>query len=103
MKPLTWRLIFFCPLVLLVIVLGLLIATAPKHQVAIIRVVDASGKPLAGSVVRPEGLRTKPGPYVSGWYSWRADLNGVTNPPVTTDTDGYARVPYPKYVFERIE
>jgi len=27
----------------------------------------------------------------------------VPNPPVTTDKDGYARVPYPKYVFERIE
>src|SRR6266446_2403201 len=77
--------------------------TAPKHPVALIRVVDASGKPLAGAVVLPEGLRTKAGPYVSGWYGWRSDANGVTNPPVTTDKDGYARVPYPKYVFERIE
>lgn len=27
----------------------------------------------------------------------------MPNPPVTTDIDGYARVPYPKHVFERIE
>src|SRR4030095_13689095 len=77
--------------------------TAPKHPVALIRVVDAAGKPVAGAKVKPEGLRTKPGPYVSGWYGWRSDVNGVTNPPVTTDKDGYARVPYPTYVFERIE
>jgi len=51
----------------------------------------------------PEGLRTKPGPYVSGWYGWRSDANGVPNPPVTTDKAGYGRVPYPTYVFERIE
>jgi len=103
MKTATKWLLVLCPLVVLIMVFVLLIATAPKHKVAVIRVVDASGKPLAGSVVRPEGLRTKPGPYVSGWYSWMPESNGVPNPPVTTDKDGYARVPYPKYVFERIE
>jgi hypothetical protein len=34
-----------------------LIATAPKNPVALIRVVDASGTPLAGAIVRPEGLQ----------------------------------------------
>ncbi len=103
MKPITWRLICLAASVFVVLLLVALIATAPKHPVALIRVVDASGMPLVGAVVLPEGLRTKPGPYVSGWYGWRTAANGVPNPPVTTDKDGYARVPYPKYVFERIE
>jgi len=85
------------------LLLAWLIATAPKHPVALIRIVDSSGTPLAGSIVRPEGLRTKPGPYVSGWYGWATGNNHVPNPPVTTDKNGYVRVPYPKYVFERIE
>jgi len=83
--------------------LAALIATAPKHPVALIRVVDATGKPVAGAIVLPEGLRTKAGPYVSGWYGWRTEGHGVPNPPVATDQDGYAPVPYPKFVFERIE
>lgn len=88
-----------------VVVLSLfgLAMTAPKHPVAVIRVQDAAGKPVAGAVVQPEGLRTKPGPYVGGWYGWNALTSGVTNPPVTTDAAGSAVVPYPKYVFERIE
>lgn len=81
---------------------GILFATAPRHPMAVIRVVNAAGKPIAGAVIQPEGLRTKPGPYVSGWYGWPAE-NGVSNPPVTTDADGYACVPYPKFVFEHLE
>src|SRR5438034_4573000 len=65
--------------------------------------VHASGKPLTGAIILPEGLRTKPGPYVSGWYTWLANVNGVPNPPVATGKDGCALVPYPKFVFERIE
>jgi hypothetical protein len=90
-----------------VCVVGLLVAlfvSAPKHPVALIRVVDSSGKPVAGAVIRPEGLRTKFGPYMSGWYGWGTALQrGVLAKTVRTDIDGYARVPYPKYVFERIE
>jgi hypothetical protein len=85
---------------------GLLVWTvflAPGHPVALLRVVDSAGKPITGAVIRPEGLRTKPGPYVSGWYGWRTGKDGVPNPPVTTDAEGNVRVPYPKYVFERIE
>ncbi|MEK7675307.1 MAG: hypothetical protein AAB676_05670 [Verrucomicrobiota bacterium] len=103
MQPITRRLTFLAASLLFALLLVVLIATAPKHPVALIRVVDASGRPLVGAIVLPEGLRTKPGPYASGWYGWRTGQNGVPNPPVTTDKDGYARVPYPKYVFERIE
>ena len=86
-----------------VLLLGWLLWSAPRHPVALIRVVDAAGKPVAGAVIRPEGLRTKAGPYVSGWYGWVTDKHGVPNTPVSTDANGYAHVPYPKYVFERIE
>jgi hypothetical protein len=103
MKPIRWRLIFLAASVLVVIVLGVLLATAPKHPVALIRVVDTTGKPIGGAIILPEGLRTKPGPYRSGWYGWMADRNGVPNPAVTTDKHGFARIPYPKFVFERIE
>ena len=77
--------------------------SAPKHPVALIRVVDAAGKPVAGAIITPEGLRTKSGPYQSGWYGWPTAGNSVSNPPVKTDANGFARVGYPKYVFERIE
>jgi hypothetical protein len=101
-KPIIWRSIALGACVLVVLLIAL-VATAPKHPVALVRVLDAAGQPVAGAVVFPEGLRTKPGPYVSGWYGWRPDTTGVSNPPVVTDPDGYAVVPYPKFVFERIE
>jgi hypothetical protein len=87
-------------------IVGLLVAlfvSAPKHPIALIRVVDSAGKPVAGAVIRPEGLRTKFGPYASAWYGWMVGQRGVPPTKVRTDSDGYARVPYPKYVFERIE
>jgi hypothetical protein len=96
----------------LILLLGLLgvmalvlVALFPgtHNPVALLRVVDATGKPIAGAIVRPEGLRTKPGPYSGGWYSWQPRQMGVPNDPVMTDADGRARLPYPKYVFERIE
>jgi len=83
--------------------LGWTFFLTPKRPEALLRVVDWAGKPIGGAIIRPEGLRTKPGPYVSGWYGWNAGESGVSNAPVKTDIEGYARVPYPKYVFERIE
>jgi len=71
--------------------------------VAIIRVTDTAGQPVADAVLRPAGLRTKAGPYRSGWYGWRADQNGVSNSPVRTADDGAVKVPYPRHVFEQIE
>lgn len=76
---------------------------APKHPVALIRVVDAAGKPIAGAVVKPDGLRTKPGPYASGHYGWAGAAKGLPNESAVTDERGVARVSYPRYVFERIE
>jgi len=103
MRPGARILILVAAPICVVLLLWLLIMTAPKHPVAMIRVEDAAGKPVVGAVIQPEGFRTKPGPYASGWYGWRTGSNGVPNDPVRTDRDGYAPVPYPKYVFERIE
>src|SRR5215831_1510580 len=100
------RVFRFTLLGIVVCIVGLLawaFAMAPRHPVALLQVVDGAGKPIAGAIIRPEGLRTKPGPYVGGWYGWRTGKSGVPNPPVLTDAQGNARVPYPKYVFERIE
>ena len=89
--------------VCVVILLVCAIRSGPRNPVALIRVVDAAGKPVAGAVITPDGLRTKPGPYESGHYGWRKESDWPANNPVSTDRDGFARVPYPKYVFERIE
>ena len=96
-------LIFFAMVLCLLAGLAGLTVSRPKNPVALIRVVDAAGKPVAGAVIVPEGLRTKPGPYVSGWYGWMTGEKAVPNKPVITDKAGYARVQYPKFVFEQIE
>ena len=103
MKPGIRLLLFATAVISAVLVLVWAIMTAPKDPMALIRVVDAAGGPVAGAVIRPDGLRTKPGPYASGHYGWSSERNGVPNDPAATDENGVARVPYPKYVFERIE
>jgi len=63
--------------------------TQPENPVALIRVLDATGNPVSGAVVQAEGLRTKPGPFASGWYGLPNPPRGtVTNAPVTTDARG---------------
>jgi hypothetical protein len=89
------------------VAVGLLVWRGLKHPgnpVALIRIVDVSGNPIPGAVVQGEGLRTKAGPFSSGWYGWPNPPRGtVTNAPVTTDARGVARIPYPRFVFEKIE
>ncbi len=97
------RLMLLVALLCLTTLLAWAVLSGPKHPIALLRVIDGAGKPIADAVIRPGGLRTKPGPYVSGWYGWPAGESGVPNDPVKTDAEGYAQVPYPKYVFERIE
>lgn len=67
-----------------------------------VHVVDASGKPVRGALIRGEGLGTKPGPTAHGWRNpggW-----GVANPPrvktVITDRNGVAHLPYPSHLLE---
>src|SRR5882762_9672403 len=103
MKIRNLRLTVLLVLVGAVLLLVLWLLSAPRHPVALIRVVDVAGKPVPGAIVKPAGLRTKPGPYQSGWYGWQKAPNWPANDPVTTDSEGCARIPYPKYLFERIE
>src|SRR5690349_19072224 len=80
-----------------------LLLSVPPDPVALLRIVDNLGNPIGDAVIQPEGIRTKPGPYSGNWYDWRVSGTRTPDFPVTTDVHGYARVPYPKYVFERIE
>jgi hypothetical protein len=76
-----------------------IIRSTPPNPVALIRVVDTAGKPIAGATIRPDGLRPK---RING--HWRWDENKAVKPsPVVTDAQGIARVPYPRYVFEKAE
>src|SRR5437667_11883642 len=103
MKSRAIRLIVPISLLCVAAFLAWIIFSWPTHPIALLRVVDGAGKPISGAVIRPEGLRTKPGPYLSGWYGWGTALqSGVPGTPVKSDAEGYARVAYPKYVFERI-
>ncbi len=93
------------PIRLLVLVLAIIAAglfyirSTPPNPVAVIKVVDTSGKPIAGAIIRPDGLRPK---RINGHWGWSED-NPVKPTPVTTDARGIARVPYPRYVFEKTE
>ena len=88
--------------IIVTVLIACLIASA-KNPEAMIRVVDAASKPIAGAIIDANGLRTKDGPYQANWYRWPAKSNSVKNLPITTGDDGVASVPYPKYVFEQIE
>ena len=90
-------------LALAVVVIGWAVITAPRYPIAVIRVVDGAGKPVTGAWITPDGVRTKPGPYAGSHYGWLRGTNGPPATPVQTDRNGIAPVPYPKYVFERIE
>ena len=64
-----------------------------------IKVVDAVGHPVAGAVIKPDGLRPKKN---SSHYFW-GDNRIPKAETVTTGADGYAEVPYPFYVEEKLE
>jgi hypothetical protein len=82
--------------VLLAVVIG---ARRPSHPVATIKVVDPSGKPIAGAVITPDGLRPKRG---GGHYFW-TERRDPKPTPVQTDAAGVAAVAYPFYTDERLE
>jgi len=103
MKPRVLQLTMLAVAICVVVLFVCVVRREPGPPVAIIRVVDAAGKPIAGAVIKPDGMRPKSGVYSSGHYGWRTAEQGVTDDPVKTDADGYARVAYPEFVFERIE
>ena len=86
-KPVTSRFVLFILILSLVLGLVLLIITAPKHPVALLRVVDAKGQPIAGATILPEGLRTKEElahdlDLVEGAVSDEAILEAMTENPI---------------------
>lgn len=90
-------------IVALAVVVTALLLTAPKNPQAILRVVDAAGKPIEGAVIKPQGLRIKTSAYSSGWWGWTEERHHVPTQPVTTDKQGFATLPYPYYVTEKLE
>src|SRR5215510_3023665 len=89
-------------LFLLALLLVLFRVLTPPVPVAYIRVVDESGRPVAGVLIAPDGLRPKKN---GGHYLWDDNLarSGIKAVTVRTDADGYAAVRYPFYVVERLE
>lgn len=92
------RFIWVCLVLLLLALIVHLCLTKPT-PVAIIRVVDAGGKPIAGAVIKPDGLRPKKN---GGHYGWSETLEPKPQP-IATDARGIAPVPYPAFVVERLE
>ncbi|HEY5913757.1 MAG TPA: hypothetical protein VJA21_24475 [Verrucomicrobiae bacterium] len=86
--------------VVLVFLVGLWLRAHRSFPVALIRVLDPSGKPVAGAVIKPDGLKPK---KTGGHYLWVEDRYPVKPSEVATGKDGYARVAYPFYVSERLE
>ncbi len=76
-----------------------IIRSTPPNPVAIIKVVDTTGKPIAGATIRPDGLIPK---RINGHWSWNENI-AVKPYAVITDAQGIAQVPYPRYVFEKAE
>jgi hypothetical protein len=70
-----------------------------REPIAIVKVEDVTGKPIADATITPDGLRPKQG---GGHYAW-TDRVGVKPLPVKTDARGLARVPYPTHVVEHLE
>lgn len=67
---------------------------------AVVRVTNSEGRPVAGAVVKPLGMRTRK--ERASAHIWNDDLWGPI-PSVTTGADGIAEVPVPKYVYEEME
>jgi len=82
-----------------VIGLAVIFLRKPPPPVALLKIVDAAGKPIAGAIVTPDGLRAKKDGSHYGW----GERDGVKPLPVTSDADGIAAVRYPFHVEERLE
>lgn len=64
-----------------------------------VRVVDEEGKPVAGAMVKPTGLRA---PNDGSWYGWEAGMPNRPDPrEYETDENGHLTIDYPKYIEER--
>lgn len=94
----------------LVLITALILATLfavayllSKKPAAMIRIVDVTGNTVPGATVRPYALRPKHEGGHHGHYLWTKDRYDVSPEAVVTDRKGVAIVPYPEFVFERVE
>jgi len=94
---------FFVLILALGVVIVFVVVLLPSNPTAVIEIVDARGKPIPGATVRPYALRPKPAGGHSGQYIWTKQGYDVSPEPVVTDDTGTATVPYPTFVFERVE
>lgn len=76
------------------VVFLILAARVPVLQVV---VVNEAGTPVAGAKIKPDGIRGTDG----GHYGWGDDFS-VKPLPVTTDAKGKAKIPYPRFIVERV-
>src|SRR5688572_12726577 len=60
-------------------------------------VVNESGAPVEGATIQPDGIRGTDRAH----YSW-AESFAVKPWPLTTDKEGVARIPFPRYIVERV-
>ena len=65
-----------------------------------VRVTNEKGEPITGAIVEPSGLRTVK-ERGSHWGWWEESFGPA--PKIETDENGLARMPYPKYVTEKLE
>ena len=63
-------------------------------------VTDPEGNPVEEAVVSPHGMRTKV--ERGSWWSWMPERHGE-RPKVSTNAEGIAVIPYPKYTMEKLE
>ena len=88
----------------LVVFAGLLVWRAGSaNPVATVRILDPTGTPLAGTVIKPYAIRgSDQGHYGWGSFGRRANPFSVEPKEVTTGPEGMARIEYPKYLVEGV-
>jgi hypothetical protein len=91
--------ILACAVVVTGALLMLVFSLSSPTPVALLKIVDAKGKGVSGAVIKPDGLRVK---NDGSHFRWGDDKEPKPLE-VTTDRNGYGRVPYPRYTVERLE
>lgn len=84
---------------IVLLIVTVLLVREPATPVALIRLVDGGGKPVAGATVTPDGLRPKNDGSHYGWEESRT----VKPHPVISNGGGVAPLPYPFYLEEKLE
>jgi hypothetical protein len=84
-------------LIALLVAGAFLLFSASRVPTLRVVVVNESGAAIQGAKIQPDGIRGTDRAH----YSW-ADTFTVKPLPVTTDASGVARIPFPRYIVERV-